>query len=69
MIKQNCESCKWGTGNKGLMWCCRHAPIVIPNPKYRESSTIERIADKRITLSVQPETSAESDCGDWEEKE
>ena len=42
------------------MYCERHAPIVIANPKYDDKS------DQRVTLTIQPEVYGDCRCGDFE---
>lgn len=62
---KTCEDCKWN-GKTGLCRhqtskCMRHAPVVTPNPNFRNGF------DETISLTIWPV--AVGPCGDFEPKE
>ena len=60
-MEMTCKDCKWCFGkDQNRMFCGRHAPIVIKNPSYSETS------DQRVYLTLQPEVANDLYCGDFE---
>ncbi len=57
-----CKDCKYSVTGKVKMWCARHAPVVIANPRW----DVQR--DQSVSLTIQPEVAPNLTCGDFEEK-